>query len=165
MRGLPSARSPRRGSGSGSGTGLPEVEAAVILDLVRVACGTGASILRALVAVGTAVGGDRGAALCRASARLAVGATWDEAWAGSGSALEPLHQALSRAWHDGAAPAEALRAAADLLRRSRHSQALEAANRLAVRLVLPLGACYLPAFVLVGLVPVLISMARGSLAG
>ena len=83
----------------------------------------------------------------------------------SSSAPLSTSQADGSSAHDGAAPAEALRAAADLLRRSRHSQALEAANRLAVRLVLPLGACYLPAFVLVGLVPVLISMARGSLAG
>lgn len=32
-----------------------------------------------------------------------------------------------------------------------------------MQLVLPLGLCYLPAFVLVGLVPVLISMGSGVL--
>jgi len=37
----------------------------------------------------------------------------------------------------------------------------QAAGRLGVRLVLPLGLCHLPAFVLVGLVPVLVSMASG----
>jgi pilus assembly protein TadC len=34
---------------------------------------------------------------------------------------------------------------------------------LGVRLVLPLGLCFLPAFVLVGLVPVLASLGRGLL--
>ena len=60
-------------------------------------------------------------------------------------------------------PGAALRAAAGTLRRERHVRALEAAARLGVRLVLPLGLCYLPAFVLVGLVPVIVSMAAGVL--
>jgi pilus assembly protein CpaF len=41
----------------------------------------------------------------------------------------------------------------------------DAAGRLAVRLVLPLGACFLPAFVLVGLAPVLIALGIDLLSG
>jgi pilus assembly protein TadC len=56
------------------------------------------------------------------------------------------------------APAGSLRAVAATLREERRSRAAEAAGRLGVRLVLPLGLCHLPAFVLVGLVPILVSM-------
>ena len=48
-------------------------------------------------------------------------------------------------------------ATAGALRTSRAARAREDAERLAVRLVLPLGLCLLPAFVLMGLVPVMIA--------
>ena len=41
----------------------------------------------------------------------------------------------------------------------------EAAERLAVRLVLPLGAFHLPAFVILGIAPVVASVGMGVLAG
>lgn len=59
---------------------------------------------------------------------------------------------------DGAAPGPALRAGAEQLVRERRAQVREAAGRLGVRLVLPLGLCFLPAFVLLGLVPVMVSV-------
>jgi tight adherence protein B len=51
------------------------------------------------------------------------------------------------------------------VRHARRSSARTAAARLGVRLVLPLGVCYLPAFVLVGLVPVLLALGIGLLTG
>ena len=41
----------------------------------------------------------------------------------------------------------------------------EAAERLAVRLVLPLGACHLPAFVILGIAPVVASVGMSMLSG
>ena len=41
----------------------------------------------------------------------------------------------------------------------------EAAERLAVRLVLPLGACHLPAFVILGIAPVVASVGMGMITG
>jgi len=41
----------------------------------------------------------------------------------------------------------------------------EAAERLAVRLVLPLGACHLPAFVILGIAPVVASVGMSMLTG
>jgi len=48
---------------------------------------------------------------------------------------------------------------------ARRSAARTAAARLGVRLVLPLGACFLPAFVLIGLVPVLLALGIDLLSG
>ena len=46
-----------------------------------------------------------------------------------------------------------------------HARDEEAAERLAVRLVLPLGACHLPAFVILGIAPVVASVGMSMLSG
>ncbi|GAA2722003.1 hypothetical protein CAE01nite_27070 [Cellulomonas aerilata] len=135
-----------------------DLDVAVLLSLLEAAIGSGAGLPRALAAVGRAVGGADGHAMERASAGLVLGAGWEVAWSGAGPRLTPVVTALAATWTTGAAPGPALRAAAEQLRRERRTAAREAAGRLGVRLVLPLGLCFLPAFVLIGLVPVLVSL-------
>jgi hypothetical protein len=178
----PGGGSGRRAGGSEPSVGRVaprEVAVPVILDLLDAACAAGSSVPGALDAVGYAVGGVRGRVLVDAAASLTLGARWPEAWTRTAAALAagrgpdgtrsapadlgPVADALRAGWEDGVPPGAALRAAAGTLRRERHASALEAAARLGVRLVLPLGLCYLPAFVLVGLVPVIVSMAAGVL--
>jgi pilus assembly protein TadC len=48
---------------------------------------------------------------------------------------------------------------ADEMRREQRLAATEAARRAGVRAVLPLGVCFLPAFVLLGIVPTLVGLA------
>jgi Flp pilus assembly protein TadB len=147
------------------GADLPGVDVQVVLELVAAALRSGAGVPRALEATGMAVGGTDGAVLTRAAHALVLGATWDRAWADAPAVLDPMVRALRGAWLDGAAPGEALRAAGEEVRHERRSTARTAAARLGVRLVLPLGACYLPAFVLVGLVPVLLALGIDLLTG
>jgi hypothetical protein len=141
------------------------VDVQVVLELVAAALRSGAGVPRALEATGVVVGGSDGAVLTRAAHALVLGATWERAWADTPPVLVPMVQALRGAWVDGAAPGEALRAAGEEVRHERRSGARTAAARLGVRLVLPLGACYLPAFVLVGLVPVLLALGIDLLSG
>lgn len=143
--------------------GRAELDVAVLLDLLEAACAAGSSVPGALDAVGAAAGGARGSALVAAARSLSAGAPWREAWAVADPALVPVAVALRPSWEDGVAPTGALRATAAHLRRERQTAALEAAGRLGVRLVLPLAACHLPAFVLVGLLPVLISVGGATL--
>lgn len=137
------------------------VDLAVLFDLVAIALVAGVPVPRALDAVGHAVGGSDGRALRSAGAALCLGASWAEAWRSCPPRLHPLREALGRVWLSGASPAGVLRAASDQLRRARKRAVGEAAARLGARLVIPLGLCHLPAFVLLGLVPVLISLGRG----
>ena len=67
--------------------------------------------------------------------------------------------ALEASWTTGTAPGPALRGRADQLRRDRRTRSRTAAGALGVQLVLPLGLCFLPAFVLLGLVPMLLGLA------
>ncbi|GII98453.1 type II secretion system (T2SS) protein F [Sediminihabitans luteus] len=141
----------------------PRVPVPVLLELVGAAIRAGAGVPRALAAVGGALGVSTadGAALARAADALVLGSPWDEAWAGAPPRLEVLAAALRPTWEAGASPAEALRVAAEQSRQAAAARARTAAGRLGVHLVLPLGACFLPAFVLVGLVPVLVALGIG----
>ena len=138
-----------------------EVDVALVLALVEAALTTGSAIPTALTAVGRAIDGVAGAALARAGSALVLGASWSAAWAGAPATVRPVRDALTSAWIAGAPPVPGLRARAERLRRERRRAVRTAAGRLAVHLVLPLGACFLPAFVLVGLVPIVLSLTDG----
>ncbi|GED09978.1 type II secretion system F family protein [Cellulosimicrobium cellulans] len=154
-----------RGGGRGDPDDAGPLETGVLLELLAAAVHSGAAVPRALDVVGSCVGGREGAGLRAAGAALLLGASWDAAWATAPPRLAVVQRALRPAWLHGAAPAPALRAAAQASRQDRTASAKAAAARLAVHLVLPLGACFLPAFVLVGLVPVLVSLGSGLLGG
>jgi pilus assembly protein TadC len=141
-----------------------ELDTALALDLLDVAVSAGASLPDALRVVGSAVGGAQGAALRSAGSALLLGASWDSAWASAPDGLRDVAVALGPSWTAGAAPGPALRARAEQHRRGRRAHVRSAAGSLGVRLVLPLGLCFLPAFVLLGLVPMLLGLASGLLA-
>jgi len=72
--------------------------------------------------------------------------------------LGPLGHALARADQSGAPVAEAVRVLADEARRADRSDRLERARRVGVRTAAPLGLCFLPAFLLVAVVPTVIGL-------
>lgn len=130
---------------------------------MAVALAAGAPVPLALATVGAAWPGAAGRGLVRAARAIELGAPWDVAWARGVPAVGAVAEALEPAWIAGASPVPLLRTAADRLRSRRRAETRAAAGRLGVQLVVPLTLCFLPAFVLVGLVPVLISLASGLL--
>lgn len=140
------------------------VDPALVIALLGAAMAAGAPVPRAVRVVGAALGSVLGHHLVRAGARLELGASWDEAWQGAPAGVQVVAAGLRDAWEVGAAPGALLQVAADQHRDRRRAAAHEAAGALGARLVLPLGLCSLPAFVLLGLVPVVLSLA-GSLLG
>mgnify|MGYP001092994527 CR=1 FL=1 len=139
--------------GAGS---VATADPAVVLALVRAAIRSGAAIPRALQSVGEALQEPQ---FVRAGRLLLLGAGWEEAWRGArpGSAAELVARALEPAWVGGVDPIPLVERAATAWQARRDRRAREAAARLGVRLVLPLGLCYLPAFVLVGVLPVVLA--------
>ena len=76
-----------------------------------------------------------------------------------------LDEVLELSRSAGVPASELLRSEADEARRDAAARALEAASVLAVRLMLPLGLCILPAFMLVGVAPLLIAVISSTVAG
>jgi hypothetical protein len=137
------------------------IDVLVVLALLDAALGSGASVTRSLAGVGEALGTDDGRALRTAGAALTFGSGWDAAWVGLPGHLAPVRDCLHRSWVTGSAAGPVIRAATGEVRRRRRGEAREASARLAVRLVLPLGLCFLPACLLLGLVPIVLSLAGG----
>lgn len=137
---------------------LPSLDSAMILDLTCAVISAGASVPSALMALDTALAEEKEeAGLGRVAHLLLMGAQWDEAWEGVQERFEPLRDSLAPAWLSGASPVPLLERSAASLRQSRERVAREAASELGSKLVLPLGICFLPAFVLFGVIPVVFS--------
>ncbi|MDF1603628.1 type II secretion system F family protein [Nocardioides sp. YIM 152315] len=97
------------------------------------------------------------------AARLSLGLDAAEVWASLADepALAPLGRTLARA-HDTGAPVVAAveRLAAELAHAARADQE-ERARAVGVRAAVPLGLCLLPAFVLIGIVPLVVALMSG----
>jgi hypothetical protein len=134
-----------------------------MLAIVEAGVASGLDARSAIAGLGAALAqiDPDGAALTTVAQRLAVGLSWEESWFDPGERLATLASALERSWRVGSSPVLALEAARRAERhRARHAAGVAAAQ-LGVRLTLPLALCMLPAFVLVGIVPLLLSIAAG----
>ena len=133
-----------------------------VADLLAATLASGAPPGQACSAVGAAVDEPLRSMLADVSASLRLGATAREAWstADPQGSLGALSAAFIRSESSGAPIADLLGATAGDLRR-RHRLAVEVAARSAgVRAIGPLTACFLPAFLLIGAMPVVASMAE-----
>ncbi|GAB3067763.1 type II secretion system F family protein [Micromonospora schwarzwaldensis] len=129
-------------------------------DLLAAALRAGAPVDGSALAVAEALGGPLADRLGRVGRTLGLGGTAIEAWAHLRpvSGAESLVAAAVRSSNSGAALAGALTRLADDLRAQRSTAAEAAARRAGVLIVLPLGLCFLPAFILAGLVPVIVAV-------
>lgn len=146
----------RRADASGGDT-----DAALACDLIASALACGASIPRALDALADACAQEP---LAWTASSLRLGATWEQAWEEAPAWAEPLRDALEASWTAGTAPEGMLARCASWERRARLIDAKTRAEELSVRLVGPLGAFFLPAFLLLGIAPLLAHL-MGTVAG
>jgi pilus assembly protein TadC len=133
-----------------------------VADLLAACLEAGLSVADAAAVVGAAVPGRLGAQLGLAGNALLTGAdlsaVWSESRPGAG-AWPRLAAALEHGSRSGAPLAGLLRSLADDERDRARWAADAAAQRAGVRAIGPLITCFLPAFVLVGVVPVVVGIA------
>lgn len=154
------------------------VSSATMVSLLIAALKQGSSIPRALQMVGESVGGVDGDGLQRVGMALLRGSAWHDAWL----AAEPvdmsgprdavnrssvggddrnmyamLEEALESSWHSGVSPVGRLESMLDQCDADERAIIEASAGRLAVKLLLPTGLCFLPAFVLIGVIPSIVS--------
>ena len=142
-------------------------------DLLAAALRSGIPMEAAIRTTGVAIGTGLGRDLVRVADGFGLGLEPSDAWAalisGPGAALngfpgaERIVTAAVRSADSGAALAQTLERLADDLRSTRTVNVEAAAQRVGVLIVLPLGLCFLPAFVLAGIVPVIVAVLGGVL--
>lgn len=152
------------GAGGGGERDPSGPDVADLLDLLALALRGGAGISESLLLVGNAGTGERGARLRSVGAALRWGLAPEAAWADAGPEWAPAAAALRLAAVAGVPPADVLVRAASDLRRDHRARLAEETARVGVRLVLPLGLTFLPAFVLASVVPIVLALA-GSVLG
>ncbi|MGW3647741.1 type II secretion system F family protein [Streptomyces sp. NPDC000878] len=161
----------RQAAGGAAAEEVDTAEAArqlpLAADLLAACIAAGAGPVIAAQAVGEALAGPVGERLARGAAEVRLGGEPAEAWRRLASipGAGPLARLLERADESGvAAAAPVARIAADT-RAGWGRAATERARRAAVMVTAPVGLCFLPAFIAVGVLPVVIGLADGLLGG
>ena len=135
-------------------------EVAGVIDLLALTLRGGVGLVEAMEAVATRVGGPLGLHLQTVAAARRWGVDDATAWASIPPAWQPAARALRMAATAGVPPADLLVRAAQEVRRTEQQRLEVATATLGVRIVLPLGLVFLPAFVLTTVVPIVLALAR-----
>ena len=139
-----------------SPAGAAPIDTALVLELLAAQLRAGLAPLAALGTLAEALNSRSLHTVCQ---RLQMGSGWQSAWSGSAAGtFGELRDALAPAYTGGAPSTALLLSLADAHRLSERRAAERAAGKLSVALVVPLGLCSLPAFICLGIVPILISL-------
>jgi len=136
-------------------------------DLVAACLDSGAMPADALATVAEVTGGPIGDRLKQIVAALRLGADVREAWAATegNDPLAALARAFVRSDASGAPVAALVATVADEQRLQQRWRAEAAARRAGISAVGPLAACFLPGFVLIGIVPLVLAIAADVVGG
>lgn len=142
-------------------------QAPIVADLLSATVAAGSPMGPALVAVSAALGEPAHGALRPVLAAIDLGADTESAWWGlvADPVLGSIATAVIRSARTGAPLATMLARIGDDLRRDRRIAVEVAAQSAGVKAVVPLAACFLPAFLLLGVVPVVAALATGLMSG
>lgn len=131
-----------------------------VVDLFAATLRGGAAPADGIALVCAALPGPAADRLAGVAARLALGLDPGQVW--SALADDPhlgrLGRTLARAHSSGAPVVAAVERLADDLARSARAETEERARAVGVKAALPLGLCLLPAFVLIGIVPLVVAL-------
>ena len=152
------SRTPRRTS-----RGPDPLAVASSLDVLAVCLAAGMAVSAAAAATAPSAPPSLAQVLRRAADLLALGADPDVAWAAPLDSTDPQIDALlrlaRRSSASGIALAEAVSGLATQFRQDATHAAAATAERAGVLIAGPLGLCFLPAFVCLGIVPVIAGLA------
>lgn len=127
------------------------------VQLLAACLAAGTAVEPALEAVAAALPGPVGDRLLHVGHELRLGVDPADVWGrlGADASLGALGRAFGRAHETGAAIAEVLTRLGDDLRREARLEVEQRAKTLDVRASAPLGICFLPGFLVLGVVPMM----------
>jgi Flp pilus assembly protein TadB len=133
----------------------------LVAELLSAAIAAGCPPIAAAEVVADAIGGPVGAALRHAAASARLGSDPGVGWLALGADPDwrPLARALAGAVTRGTSPVGVLDRVAQDARDTARWSAEARARSLGARAAAPLGLCFLPAFVLVAIVPLVVTAA------
>jgi len=138
-----------------------------VVTLLAAALRSGQGPAEAIELVARALPGAASARLSTVAARLRLGGDAAAIWArlAEDPELGPLGRALGRSHRTGAPVVAAVEGLADELGAQARAEVEDRARAVGVRAAVPLGVCLLPSFLLLGIVPLAVSLADSIGAG
>jgi Flp pilus assembly protein TadB len=132
------------------------------VDLLASCLDAGGAPESSLLVVSRALGGPVGEELLAIHHRLEVGVDPAQVWRAVAAhhELAPLGRAIGRAHETGAPVGRAVHQLADELRQRARADVEARARSIEVKAAAPLGLCLLPAFVVLGVVPMVVGVFR-----
>ncbi len=149
--------------GGHAGTGGESQALAGAWELLAACLRAGMPVPVGVRAIAEGLDAPAGPALLRTAELLALGADPAQAWqpARDCTATVRLARAAQRSGRSGTALAESLTRLAATVRADARERSEARAQRAGVLIAAPLGLCFLPAFLAIGVVPVVIGLAAG----
>lgn len=132
--------------------------AELILEMLEVTISQGLSLPRALHVLASVLQSVQGEHLEGVAQQLESGVSWDSAWKEAvlcSDVLSILHDVLEPAYKRGASPILRIENAIEQLHDGENFALSAATHELSVRILMPLGLCFLPGFVALTVVPLL----------
>lgn len=141
-------------------------ELADTVELLAVCLSAGAPMRHALEVVTSVQGIATAASLSKVVGLLTMGIPEQQAWQElvNDDVWGPVARDVARSARSGTSLVEVLHAHADEARLVAEETALQKGRTAGVRSVIPLVACFLPAFILVGVVPIIAGLLKGLLS-
>ena len=149
----------RRSAGPGRFAVLADLP--LTCDLLAVCLRAGLPLVQSVGSVAGVVADPLGSALAEVAGRYRLGAEPAAAWADAPDELAGMARALTRAGGSGSAIAAFLEDLAADERTAERSRIEARVRQAGVWLLGPLGACFLPAFLCLGVVPLVLGIAAG----
>ncbi len=143
-----------------------EVSAPTVADLMAACLASGTSTAAATRATAEAMGGPVADLLNECVVQFNLGASPARVWKPMSDepSLAPIARAILRSAETGAPLTTVLLRVADDLRLVRRAHLDQAAKTVGIKAVGPLGLCFLPAFMLLGVVPLIASLISAGLS-
>ena len=132
------------------------IELPLALDVLALGLDAGLSWDRATSFAATCCGGTLQSDFAIAAGRLAMGAAADEVWVGS-SVLSEVGEVVDRSFRSGGTVSVLLRQHSDSLRAAERLRRIEKSRRLGTSILMPLTFIGVPAFLVIAIVPILVS--------
>jgi pilus assembly protein TadC len=131
-----------------------------VCDLLAVCLEAGLPLRGAVAALANVIEGPAQPVLVKLAARVRLGVEESQAWAEQRDepGWQQLADEVSRGVAGGLSLTSLLRSLGESARLAAHAEAQQQARSVGVRSVLPLMLCFLPAFILLGIVPIIASV-------
>ena len=148
------------------GSAALPAELADTVELLAVCLTAGTSMRHALDVVADVSGAGTAPVLAKVSGQLAMGVPEPRAWLelAEDDAWGQVARDIARSSRSGTSLVDVLHVHADEARLVAQERALQKARAVGVRSVVPLVVCFLPAFVLVGVLPIIAGLLGGLLS-